>query len=195
MRYKAILITQSFILIRSFVFEFSDNFSVTNLFGNLCDRIDFLLSETFDKDQWKLSGKMYRSKQPSENKSICTLQDSHELTSLYLINGKEIIEADHFLDSIIGKLNLMYSARQSYSIEGAIWKSKQKHEDVLVKCATIHGGSEAVNILIQVKSDEILKTVFPDLLNESTVKLVEVPVDEKGKGYFDIIIKAIKLTI
>lgn len=138
---------------------------------------------------------MYRSKQPSENNSICTLQDSLDSSSLYLINGKEIIEADHFLDSIIGKLNLMYSARQSYSIEGAIWKSKRHHDDnVLVKCATIHSGSEAVNILIQVKSDEILGTVFPDLLAESTVKLVEVPVDIKG-GYFDIIIKVIKLTI
>lgn len=183
------------------MFEFSDNFSVTNLFGNLCDRIDFLLPETFEKNQWKLFGKMYRSKQPSENNSICTLQDSVGFSqSLYLINGKEIIEADNYLDFIIGKLNLMYSPRQSYSIEGTIWKSKKAHdendEDTLVKCGTICSGSEAVNILIQVKSDEILSIVFPDLLKESTVKLIEIPVDVNGKGkeYFDIIVKAIKLT-
>ena len=180
---------------RSFIFEFSDNFSVTNLFGNLCDRIDFLLPETFEKDPWKLHGKMYRSRQPSENNSICTLQDYSNATSSYLINGSEVIEADHLFDSIIGKLNLMYSTRQSYSIEGTIWKSKQNRKD-LVKCATINSGSEAVNILIQAQSDEILKKIFPDLLDGSAnekVKLIEVTVD--SKGYFAIIVKAIKLTI
>ena len=161
----------------------------------MCDRIDLLLPETFEKEQWKLVGKMYRSRQPSESNSICTLHDSSN-SALYLINGKEVITADNLFDSIIGKLNLMYSPRQSYSIEGIIWKRKQLQTDYLVKCATIYSGSEAVNILIQVETDFILEKVFSDLLNGSTlkVKLNEVTSDP-SIGYFDIITKAIKLTL
>lgn len=192
------------------MFKFTDNFSVTNLFGNLCDRIDFLLPELFEKDSWKLTGKMYRSKQTTtQNNSICTIQDVSSGSSSYLINGKDVIEADINLDSIIGKLNLMYSLRQSYSIEGIVWKCKNsKNGDnemssnipfikcsniSLIKCATIYSGSEAVNILIQVEKDEILEEVFPDLLKEpSNVKLIQVPFD--SKGYFDIITQTIKLS-
>lgn len=188
--------TSNFLIIsRSFIFEFVDNFSVTNLFGNLCDRIDFLLPEPFEKEQLKLAGKMYRSKQVTESNSICTLQNLNEIDepSIYLINGKSVVHGDNSFDSIIGKLNLMYSARQSYSIEGFVWKSKG--ESVLVKCGAINSGSEAVNILIQVENDFILEKVFPDLLNgsSSSVKLVEV--NESSNEYLDIIIKSIKLTL
>lgn len=182
---------------RSFIFEFVDNFSVTNLFGNLCDRIDFLLPEPFEKEQLKLAGKMYRSKQVTESNSICTLQNLNEIDapSVYLINGKSIVHGDNLFDSIIGKLNLMYSTRQSYSIEGFLWKSKKTQGSVLIKCGTINSGSEAVNILIQVGSDFILEKVFPDMLNgsSSSVKLVEVK--EPSNEYLDIIIKSIKLTL
>jgi len=182
------------------VFEFTDNFSITNLFGNLCDRIDFLLPDFHEKEHLKLIGKMYRAKLPSKEgkfNSICSLQNIQKSTDFasYLINGKDILKADSLLDSIIGKLNLMYSVRQSYSLEGLIWKSKDSN--VLVKCLTIYSGSEAVNILVQVENDEILQKVFPDFGQESKIKFIELEAenDEKMKKYFDIIVKTVKLNL
>lgn len=180
------------------MFEFTDNLSITNLFGNLCDRIDFLLPNFHEKEHLKLIGKMYRAKLTSKEgkfNSICSLQNTLKSTDSanYLINGKDILKADSLLDSIIEKLNLMYSVRQSYSLEGLIWKSKELK--VLVKCLTIYSGSEAVNILIQVENDEILQKVFPDFDQESKIKLIklEVEIDEELKNYLEIIVKTVKL--
>lgn len=186
------------------MFEFNDNFPITNLFGNLCDRIDFLLPDFHEKEHLKLSGKMYRAKLPNgEGKfnSICSLQNIRKSNDSagYLINGKNILIADSLLDSIIGKLNLMYNVRQSYSLEGLIWKSKESHD--LIKCLTIYSGSEAVNILIQVESDEVLEKVFPDFgQEESKIKFIELEaeaekVEEEMRKYFDIIVKTVKLSL
>lgn len=194
---------------RTFVFEFTDNISITNLFGNLCDRIDFLLPDFHEKEHVKLTGKMYRAKLPRGDgkfNSICSLQakkpeNSTSNTSGYLINGKEILKADSFLDLIIGKLNLMYSVGQaSYSLEGLIWKSS-KDSTALIKCFTIYSGSEAVNILIQVKDDQILSRTFPDFGQESKTKFIELEQEliddeeDEVRKYFDIIVKTVKLNL
>lgn len=146
---------------------------------------------------------MYRAKLPTREgkfNSICSLQNVQKSndSSSYLINGKNILKADSLLDSIIGKLNLMYNVRQSYSLEGLIWKSKESHD--LIKCLTIYSGSEAVNILIQVESDEILGKVFPDFgQEESKIKFIELEAEsneeEAMRKYFDIIVKTVKLSL
>jgi hypothetical protein len=166
----------------------------------LCARIDFLLPDFHEKEYLKLSGKMYRAKLPSKEgkfNSICSLQNIQKSTdpASYLINGKEILKADSLLDSIIGKLNLMYSVRQSYSLEGFIWKSEESK--LLIKSFTIYSGSEAVNILTQVESNEILEKVFPDFEQESKVKFIELESrnDEEMRKYFDIIVKSVKLSL
>lgn len=163
----------------------------------MCDRIDFLLTESNAKEHLKLTGKMYRAKLPTADKfnTICSLQSDGE-SSNYFINGKEIFKADPLLDLIIGKLNLMYGVRQSYSLEGHCWKS----ETDLMKCFTISGGGEAVNILIQVASDDILEKVFPDFMKkdqESKVKLVELEgaFENEIAKYFDIIVQTVKLNL
>ena len=200
--------------------ECLDNVSISNLFGNLQDRINFLLPTTIEKEQWRLSGKMYRSKLPISSSdsekfnTICTLQEAVKTDGIvvgdnaafYLIN-KEIIKADPFLDSILSKLNLMYSVRQSYSIEGHIWKSAD--DQIILKCATIYSGSEAVNILIQVQTDEVLEKVFPDFktiesnlnmkIRIEEVTATEISFDDSADNftfkYFDIIIKTVKLNL
>lgn len=188
---------------KAFIFEFSDNFSITNFFSNLVDRIDFLLPPIcpkIRKDFFKLSGEMHRSKIPHKTNSICTLKSSSTPECSYLINGTEIIKADSNLNAIISKLNLMYAPRQSYSAEGIHWiTAKDGENSALVTCATIYSGSEAANILIRVKSDEIMAKVFPDFVNPDsnmTLKLVEIPIDSNGDSdrfYFDLLIKTIKI--
>lgn len=221
-----------------FKFEFLNETSITNLFANLLARIDFLLPECCDtsveKEHFKLFGKMYRAKKATANSnnfekehfnSICTIGDSKfssvktkypilvtdETVNFYLINRDQIVKADKFLDLIIEKLNLMYSVRQTYSIEGTLWKIKrnfnynddeEEEEEYILKCATVFSGGEVVNILLEIKSDQldhVMKTVFPDLLQpESNVKLVEIPIDSSVKDaskYFGIIIKMIKLNL
>lgn len=187
------------------VIECLDNFSISNLFANLQDRIEFLLPGPVVKEHWKLSGKMFKSlKDDAEVKinSICTLQqDTSTANATYFVN-KEIFEADPFLDSILGKLNLMYSTRQTYSIEGNLWKSKAKDDSVLLKCATIYSGSEPVNILIQVQNEEILEKVFPDFLSGNFDKIRIERLENDGiygdsemKFYFEIILKSVKINL
>lgn len=194
-----------------------DNFSITNLFANLQDRIEFLIPGSFVKEHWKLSGKMYRSKLPSVQaagsdkfNSICTLQSSQNVDVAHYLINKEIFKADPLLDSIIGKLNLMYSVRQSYSMEGCSWKSQ--NSEILIKCSTIYSGSEPVNILIQIitsnnddaddeDEDEIFEKVFPDFnkMNENDKVRIEEQSgnfdDDDIKNYFDIIVKTVKLNL
>ena len=192
---------------------------MTNLFSNFIDRIDFLLPFSFEKEHWKLSGKMYRAKlardtsekgegegkgdeNPSFN-SICTLQsksDENE-SSFYLINGDKIVKSDQFFDLIIGKLNLMYSMRQSYSIEGIKWKHNETKRDLL-KCSTIYSGGEAVNILIEIYEEDLNEKVFPDYFSGKSgkIKFIEQNLMESSEGkdegkYFDIIVKTVKLNL
>lgn len=137
------------------------------------------------------------SKEQEKFNTICTLQDNQKPDSAsYLINGKDVVKADQLLDSIFGKLNLMYSVRQSYSMEGIHWKFKES--EFLVKCLTIYSGSEAVNILIQVENDEILERIFPDFQQESKIKFIELKEEFDTDGtrkYFDIIVKTVKLNL
>ena len=103
----------------------------------------------------------------------------------------------------------MYSVRQTYSIEGTLWKIKRNsncndddEKEFILKCATVFSGGEVVNILLEIKTDQldrVMKTVFPDLLEpESNLKLVEIPIASGVKDaskYFEIIIKMIKLNL
>lgn len=69
------------------MFEFLHEIPITSFFANLLDRIDFFLlqcsSYSFEKEHFKLSGKIYRTKvernselKKAQSNSICTLQIS-----------------------------------------------------------------------------------------------------------------------
>lgn len=69
----------------------------------------------------------------------------------YLINNVQWIKTDRHFDAILNKLNLMYSARQSYGIDGARWMMRCGDGDTeLVRCATINSGAECVGVVVEV---------------------------------------------
>jgi hypothetical protein len=202
---------------RTFKLEISNQVSITNLFSNLQDRLELLLPKcanlpaNFVKSHFKLTGKMYRSKREksatsSEFNTICSLTSSSANDcSYYFVNGKFVVKSDPFFDQILGKLDLMYSVRQSYHMEGFSLAISKDSTDHVIKCATIHSGSEAVAIVVEISEShvkEILEIVFPDLTQiDSPVRLVELtePVinelSNEYTNYFNVIVKTVKLNL
>lgn len=133
-------------------------------------------NNTEDKDKYKSKVETALADTNIDNNSQVIYTLHSEFENYYQIydgqKGMEIIKSDdHYLDSIINKLNLMYGLRQSYSIEGFSWKSSNfskdnTDEDFIIKCSSIRAGGESVNILLEINSaqyNSIMASIFPDI--------------------------------
>lgn len=197
--------------VKSYVFEFTEEVSITKLFVNLMERIDHLTGSLMEKEFIQFSGKMYRAKVANgqDFTTLCSLQDDRhsvpEDHKFYLLDGEVVIQAHPCLDTIFDKLDLMYSLRQSYSLQGFSWTSE---DGTVLSCAAINSGDESGNILIQTTNDQvgIIDRIFPDMNEQNSMKLCEIEdvqdkdsyTDEEEltfKRYFDIIVKVAKLNL
>ncbi len=128
---------------RTFLIEHEGVNSAT-LYANVLERLGFFLpqlSKLPARKPWRLSGKLYRSKSSSLSKSIYTLSDDSNIC--WIKSEGELVQASADFEQILGKLTLMYGARQNYGVEGVRWGE-------LVRLGSVNFGGEAESVLLEV---------------------------------------------